>query len=157
MIRCFFKLVLLLVVAVGLLLYLWLGRGCSLDRFHRLGASSLLRSGEHKASPASRQKSAQTWGNPSSLSDHFSRHGTDFGARDPDDYARMAAQFLQRARTEGLPAKVDTGGTLRVYDPRGGAFGAYNRDGTTKTYFKPGSASYFERQPGRRIDLRTNR
>ena len=28
------------------------------------------------------------------------------------------------------------------------AFAAYNRNGTTKTFFKPESRDYFERQPG---------
>ena len=69
----------------------------------------------------------------------------------------MASQFLQRARTEGLPAKVDDSGDLRVFDPRSGAFGAYNRAGKTKTFFKPNSYGYFDRQPGRLIDLRTLR
>lgn len=96
-----------------------------------------------------------TWGNPGSLRDHFERHGRDFSARNPDDYARMATEFLQRAKADGLPAKVDDGGTIRVFDPRSGAFGAYNRNGTTKTFFKPGSNGYFDRQPGRRVDLRS--
>ena len=97
----------------------------------------------------------RTWGNPRSLRDHFERHGRDFAAKNPDDYARMAAEFLRRAKTESLPAKVDGAGTIRVFDPRTGAFGAYNRDGTTKTFFKPGSNGYFERQPGRQVDLKT--
>ena len=45
-------------------------------------------------------------------------------------------------------------GVLRVFDSRSGTFGAYNPDGTTKTFFKTGNAAYFQRQPGRRIDLR---
>ncbi len=94
------------------------------------------------------------WGNPSSLPDHFARHGADFGATSPEDYARKAAEFLQRAKTEGLPAKLDPDGTLRVFDPKSGAFAAYNRNGTTKTFFKPGRPGYFERQPGRLVDLR---
>jgi pyocin large subunit-like protein len=97
----------------------------------------------------------RTWGNPGSLRDHFERHGHDFAAKNADDYARMAAEFLRRAQAEGLPAKVDKAGTIRVFDPRTGAFGAYNSDGTTRTFFKPGSNGYFERQPGRRVDLRT--
>ena len=67
----------------------------------------------------------------------------------------MAAEFLQTAKADGLPAKVDDAGTIRVFDPRTGAFGAYNRNGTTKTFFKPDSNGYFDRQPGRRVDLRT--
>ncbi len=153
MIRCFFKLVLLLVIACGLLVYLSLGRGCSLDHFHLSSISSVTQ----KAANRTAQNNAQSWGNSASLPDHFARHGADFGARDADDYARMAAEFLRRARAEGFPAKLDNRGTLRIYDPRTGAFGAYNRDGTTKTFFKPGHASYFDRQPGRRINLKTYR
>ena len=99
----------------------------------------------------------RTWGNPASLPDHFARHGADFGARDAQEYAAMAAQFLQRAKADGLPAKVDDRGTLRVFDPVSGAFGAYNRNGKTKTFFKPGSRGYFDRQPGRLVNLKTNR
>lgn len=97
----------------------------------------------------------ETWGNPASLLDHFERHGPDFNARDPDDYARQAWELLQRARAEGLPTKVDQDGVIRIFDPKVRAFGAYNRNGTTKTFFKPGSRDYFERQPGRPTDART--
>lgn len=96
----------------------------------------------------------KTWGNLSTLQDHFKRHGKDFDAKDADDYAAQAWLFLQRAKSEGLPAKRDGSGVLRVYDPKSRAFAAYNRDGTTKTYFKPGRRDYFEDQPGESVDLR---
>jgi pyocin large subunit-like protein len=51
----------------------------------------------------------------------------------------------------------DTDGTLRVFDPKTRAFAAYNEGGRTKTFFKPESASYWQRQPGRPVkpaDLR---
>ena len=92
-----------------------------------------------------------TWGHPSSLPDHFARHGADFGARDPEDYARMAWEFGQRAKSERLPTKIDETGVRRVFDPKTGAFAAYNPDGTTKTFFKPGHPGYFDRQPGRLV------
>lgn len=96
-----------------------------------------------------------TWGYLPSLRDHFERHGPDFGAKSEEDYARQAWEFLQRAMAEGLPAKADASdGTLRVFDPGSGAFAAYNRDGTTKTFFKPGSPGYWDRQPGRPVRLR---
>jgi hypothetical protein len=98
-----------------------------------------------------------TWGNLASLRDHFDRHGGDFGARTPEDYARMAWEYLKRARAVGLPAKVDEDGVLRVFDPKTRSFAAYNRNGTTKTFFKPDSRDYFERQPGRPVDLRTEK
>lgn len=94
----------------------------------------------------------ETWGYMPSLADHFERHGGDFRAKNADDYARMAWEFQQRAKTEGLPTKVDSDGVKRIYDPKSGAFGAYNRDGTTKTFFKPNSRDYFERQPGKMLN-----
>ena len=98
-----------------------------------------------------------TWAGVASLPDHFARHGADFHAQDADDYAAQAWLFLQRAKTDGLPAKRDDDGVLRVFDPKSGAFAAYNRDGKTKTYFKPGRRGYFDDQPGTGIDLRKTR
>jgi hypothetical protein len=97
----------------------------------------------------------KTWGNFRTLQDHYDRHGRDFGATSPEDYARQAWEFLQRAMDERLPAKLDdTDGTIRVWDPKTKAFAAYHRDGTTKTYFKPGSPDYFTRQPGKKVTLK---
>jgi len=103
--------------------------------------------------PASTAPPARdTWGNPVSLPDHFARHGADFHARDAEDYARQAWAFGQRAKAGGLLLKIDTDGVRRVFDPQTGAFGAFNADGTTKTFFKPNSRDYFERQPGRLVN-----
>jgi len=77
--------------------------------------------------------------------------------RDADEYAAQAAAFLQRAKTTGLPAKRAAEGSLRIYDPATDTFGAYNSNGTTRTFFKPGSAGYFDRQAGEPIDLRAAR
>ena len=93
----------------------------------------------------------ETWGNVASLPDHFARHGADFHAKDADEYARMAWEFGQRSKQGGLLVKVDDDGTRRVFDPKSGAFAAFNRDGTTKTFFKPNSRDYFTRQPGRAL------
>jgi hypothetical protein len=109
-------------------------------------------SSAEKKTPA--PSTRKIWGNYASLPDHFERHGADFHAQDADDYARLSWEFLQRAKAEGLPAKQDDEGVLRIYDPRSGTFASYNRDGTTKTFFKPGSADYFERQPGDRVKLK---
>ena len=145
MIRCLFKLILGLVLVVGILLYLWLSGHRSFTNFHLPSSAPSARANATER---------QTWANPASLPDHFARHGSDFGARSAEDYARLAFQFLQRAKAEGLPAKVDNQGVLRIYDPRSGTFGAYNSNGTTKTFFKPGRPGYFERQPGRPVNLK---
>ncbi len=91
-----------------------------------------------------------TWGAMASLQDHFDRHGADFKATSPDDYAAKAWIFREQAVAQKLPMKLD-GATVRVMNLRTLAFGAYNRDGTTKTYFRPRDASYWDRQPGEPI------
>ena len=145
--RALFKLFLAAAVA-AFLAYLWLG-GNGAAQSDRKPAR--VRSSSQSATT----RAAQTWGNPASLPDHFARHGADFGARNAEEYARMASEFLQRAKADALSAKVGSNGVLRIYDSRSGTFGAYNRDGTTKTFFKPGNPVYFERQPGRPVNLRT--
>lgn len=93
-----------------------------------------------------------TWSNIDSLQDHFVRHGADFSASSPDDYAAKAWQFLQRAKREGLPMKWDDSDrTLRVWDPKSRSFAAYDNRGKTRTYFKPSNPTYWDRQPGRPV------
>jgi hypothetical protein len=95
------------------------------------------------------QAEGDGWGNPTTLQDHFNRHGGDFNSSSPEEYAQQARDFFQRAVEEQLPTKVDTDGTIRIYDPATNEFGSYNPDGTTKTYFKPSRGQdYWDDQPG---------
>jgi len=96
-----------------------------------------------------------TWGAPRTLQDHFDRHGADFAAKNPEDYAAKAWLFLRRAAFEGLPAKLDADGVLRVYEAKTKTFASYNRDLTAKTFFKPGRPNYFEDQPGKSVNLKS--
>lgn len=90
----------------------------------------------------------ESFGNPAKLDDHFRRHGGDLGASSADDYAAKASDFLESSQRQRLPTKIDADGVVRVYDPRSNTFGAYNPGGTTRTFFKPSSPGYFDRQPG---------
>ena len=83
----------------------------------------------------------QTWGNVKTLAKHFADHGRDFGARSASDYARLASDFLRQGMKNRLPTKIAKDGTIRVYDPKTNTFGAYNADGTAKTFFKPAPKS----------------
>ncbi len=137
------------------------GKGWVARLKEKLAGGPATRSGQQEAASTRRPTTkspppaSQTWGSLRTLQDHFDRHGADFHATSPEDYARQAWEFLQRAKAESLPAKLDASdGTVRVWDPKSGAFGAYNRDDTTKTYFKPGSPDYFARQPGRALKLK---
>jgi len=99
--------------------------------------------------PGSSAPSASAWGIPHKLPDHFKGHAKAFGAGSPDEYAIMASKFLERGQREGLPMKVSPDGVIRVYDPATNTFGSYNPDGTTRTFFKPTSPTYWDRQPGK--------
>lgn len=113
----------------------------------KAGARPAASQAQPRAPPA-----RETWGRMETLRDHFERHGPDFQSASMEDYAAQAWRFLQRARAGEVPMKWDdSDGTLRVFDPQTRAFAAYNRDGTTKTFFRPGNASYWQRQPGRLI------
>jgi hypothetical protein len=140
------------------------GPGAGGERPPTRGDASLRRGGSAGDAPSSAKEAPaaldsaapparRTWANVATLRDHYERHGRDFAATSAEDYAAQAWRFLQRAKTEGLPAKIDPEGTLRVWDPRTRSFAAYTRQGLTKTYFKPGSRDYFERQPGRPVRL----
>jgi hypothetical protein len=100
-------------------------------------------------------KGVGRWGRLDTLTDHFNRHGAEFGARTADEYARMASDFLDESRARGLPTKIGPDGTIRVYDPGTNTFGAYNPDGSTKTFYHPDpsvhgyptNADYWNAQP----------
>ena len=101
---------------------------------------------------ASTNVSAQSsWGNSQTLQDHFDRHGADFGATSPADYAAQAHAFYLASKTDkNIQVKVDQTGVIRIYDARTNSFGSYNANGTTKTFFKPaGGQAYFDNQPGK--------
>ncbi|MGC3995183.1 MAG: RHS repeat-associated core domain-containing protein [Propionicimonas sp.] len=99
-------------------------------------------------SPLVRLSSEESWANPNTLADHFARHGGDFGANSADEYAQMASEFLQRSGKANLPTKIGPDGTIRIYDPASNTFGSFSASGQTKTFFKPTSATYWDRQPG---------
>ena len=91
--------------------------------------------------------SGDKWGNPDTLQDHYNRHGSDFGATSPQDYAQKANNFYNNRGS--YQVKTDSSGVTRVYDAKTNTFGSYNPDGTTKTFFKPSDfQAYFDRQPG---------
>ena len=85
------------------------------------------------------------------LDEHYAKHGAEFGAISKVEYLRLA-QELRDARVGGpiLEAWRQDGEFSR-FDRRHGYFGAYNRDGTIRTFFIPNDGErYFRRQAARR-------
>ena len=85
--------------------------------------------------------------------EHYQKHGAEFGAISQSEYLRLA-QELRDAPAGGpiLEARRPNGEFSR-FDRRHGYFGAYNRDGTIRTFFIPNNGErYFRRQANRRYD-----
>ncbi len=85
------------------------------------------------------------------LDRHFTKHGGEF-----DGYTR--AEYVRAAqRLRDLPAGGDIlevrrpDGTMSRFDRGSGAFGAFDPDGTIRTFFRPNDGeAYFRRQARRR-------
>ncbi len=87
------------------------------------------------------------------LDEHYQKHGAEFGAISKAEYL-LLAQELRDAPVGGpiLEARRPNGEFSR-FVRRHGYFGAYNRDGTIRTFFIPNNGErYFERQANRRYD-----
>ncbi len=87
------------------------------------------------------------------LDEHFAKHGAEFGAISKAEYLRLA-QELRDAPVGGpiLEARRRDGEFSR-FDRRHGYFGAYNPDGTIRTFFIPNNGErYFRRQAQRRYE-----
>ncbi|MEP6851244.1 MAG: hypothetical protein ABJA87_01040 [bacterium] len=94
-------------------------------------------------------RTEDSWANLRLLSDHFGRHGKDFGAKGAHEYAALASRYFQTGLQEGLPVKVSKDGTIRMYDVATNTFGAFRADGRTRSFFKPiEKAAYWAQQKG---------
>jgi pyocin large subunit-like protein len=85
------------------------------------------------------------------LEEHYQKHGHEFGAIGKTEYLRLA-QALRDAPAGGpiLEARRPDGEFSR-FDRRHSYFGAYNRDGTIRTFFIPNDGErYFHRQAKKR-------
>jgi hypothetical protein len=79
-----------------------------------------------------------TWGREDDLARHVRDHGTDFGAMTEDEYVDQGHAFMQEGLAGHHPTMLDAPkGVVRFYDPLTERFGAYNRSGTTRTFFRP--------------------
>ena len=103
------------------------------------------------------------------LVEHFEKHGHEFGAISVDQYLRRA-QALRDARVGGAGSGAREGvegaergdvvelvradGVVSRFDRRSGAFLAFDRDGTIRTFFRPNDGEAYFRRQGRRRPTR---
>ena len=84
------------------------------------------------------------------LDEHFAKHGREFPGMSKADYL-LAAQTLRDSPVGGDVEQVlRSDGTASRFDKASGAFIAFNRDRTIRTFFKPNDGErYFRRQAQR--------
>ena len=80
------------------------------------------------------------------LDDHFERYGHEFGQITKLQYLRLAQQ-LRDSHPGNNILESRRHGTILKFDRKRGYFGAYNPDGTVRTFFiPPEGVRYFEDQ-----------
>ena len=86
-----------------------------------------------------------------SFDQHFAKHGAEFGPITQAEYLALAQQLRDKPVRGPILEIVRGGdGVITRFDRESGHFGAYNRDGTVRTFFIPNDGeSYFHRQARR--------
>ena len=86
------------------------------------------------------------------LEEHYAKHGREFGNISIEEYLALA-QRLRDAAPGGDVLELRRPAGCARFDRASGAFGAYDDDGTIRTFFKPRDGeSYFRRQARRHGD-----
>ncbi len=84
------------------------------------------------------------------FNEHYEKHGREFGSITPAEYLRLAQELRDAPVGGPILEAIKPGGVISRFDRRRGAFGAYNRDRTIRTFFIPNDGErYFIRQAKR--------
>jgi pyocin large subunit-like protein len=85
--------------------------------------------------------------------EHYQKHGAEFGAVSRAEYLRLAQELRDAPAGGPILESWLPDGEFSRFDRRHGYFGAYNRDGTIRTFFIPNNGErYFRRQAQRRYE-----
>jgi pyocin large subunit-like protein len=80
------------------------------------------------------------------LQDHFERYGHEFGSISRQQYLHLAQQLRDAKPGRDILESKSLDGIIR-FDRKHGYFGAYENDGTIRTFFiPPDGIRYFERE-----------
>lgn len=84
------------------------------------------------------------------LREHYDKHGREFGAASAREYLAMARALRDRPIGPDVIEAARADGVVTRFDRESGAFIAFERDGTIRTFFKPRDGeAYFRRQRDR--------
>lgn len=84
------------------------------------------------------------------LHEHYQKHGAEFGRITEAEYLRLAQELRDRPAGGDILEAVRADGVVTRFDRARGAFLAFDRDGTIRTFFLPNDGErYFRRQLAR--------
>ena len=90
---------------------------------------------------------------PRLLDEHYQKHGSEFGKISKAEYLRLAQELRDAPVGGSILEEKQPNGVISRFDKKRGYFGAYNRDGTIRTFFIPVDGErYFHRQAKRTHD-----
>ncbi len=68
---------------------------------------------------------------------HYAKHAAEYGEIGPEEYERLASEFLLKPKDETMRECMRKNGDMLRYDPSGGNFGALTGGNRIRTFFKP--------------------
>ncbi|MCS7026974.1 MAG: hypothetical protein NZV14_19430 [Bryobacteraceae bacterium] len=84
------------------------------------------------------------------LDEHYAKHGAEFGKITKQEYLQLAQQLRDMPKGGDVLEAVRDDGVITRFHRKKGWFGAYNPDGTIRTFFVPNDGErYFWRQARR--------
>jgi pyocin large subunit-like protein len=86
------------------------------------------------------------------FSEHYQKHGREFGNIPPQEYLRLAQELRDAPVGGPILEAPKPGGIFTRFDRRHGSFGAYNPDRTIRTFFIPVDGERYFRRQARRPD-----
>jgi len=91
---------------------------------------------------------------PERLEEHYEKHGAEFGNIGKAEYLRRARELRDESVGGPVLQYVREDGVITKFDRRTGSFGAYDPDGTIRTFFIPNDGERYFRRQARRYDGR---
>jgi len=87
---------------------------------------------------------------PDKLTQHFQKHGHEFGAADETAYLKLAQELRDAPVGGNVIEDIRADGVRTRFDRGTGSFLAFNSDGTIRTFFRPSDGeAYYRRQLNR--------
>lgn len=81
------------------------------------------------------------------LEEHYEKHGREFGSITQDEYLRQAQTLRDQSVGGDILEATRNDGVITRFNRNSGAFLAFNKDLTIRTYFRPNDGErYFNRQ-----------